>query len=581
MAYLFLSLTTAQIEQRRKQLDQTGFYAWLTPIIILLAVYAYQKVISSENAQNPPAMQALTPLQTLKRRVSWTLNTTYIPEFGPLKVQLTGVVYVLWLLYLVFRNTGEDYMHLTKAFGHVAISQLPIQYLLSVKTAYSPITFATGLTHEKLNAYHRLLGRIIHGLLAAHAVMYMRFFIILDVLSKRIQHRDVRLGLAAFWAFNILGLLAVPPIRKRVYYKLFYRSHVALSAFVVPLLFFHVSYTQKYMLQAGVIWVVGGAMRGRASTKARVTCRQVQGTDLIEVSVAIDDKASPLLRATPGQHVYIQHKTFGPKNPFSIVDASHSPNSEKSTGNITLVVRNLKGPQTGFLAALATDKRSGGHEISIEGPYGESGQYLQRLLSTSGSEDTSTSNHQIVLVAGGVGATYTLPIYQALLRAGTGKGTGGVKFIWLVRSLDDTQWAHPILETLVDPVDIDIYVTRRTRSRDDEARRHETFSRPLFNKPGVTLHFSPQEGSRPTISSIVGPVLSSSSSPGPDPTASRTVERGERHMPRSHDGNGKLTVLSCGPPALVRDLRREVGRHVALYGRDVEFFEEQFGFGGS
>lgn len=568
MTYLFLSLTTAQIEQRRVQLDQAGFYAWLTPIVGLLGVYAYRKLLSLTSVRNSSSARSPSQLQVIRRRLSWTLNTTYIPEFGPLKVQLTGGVYALWLLYLVFHNTGEDYMHLTKAFGHVAISQLPIQYLLSVKTGYSPITFATGLTHEKLNAYHRLLGRIIHGLLAAHAIMYMRFFIILDVLSKRIQHRDVRLGLAAFWAFNILGLLAVPPIRKRVYHKLFYRSHVVLSALVVPLLFFHVSYTRKYMLQAGVIWIVGGAMRARASTKVRARGRRVQGTDLIEVVLAINDKASPLLRATPGQHVYIQPKALGPKNPFTIVNTSpSSPNDAKATYNVTLVMRNLGAPQTAFLAGLASDKRSDGHEISIEGPYGESSQYLPRLLSTSlGAPGKADS--QIILVAGGVGATYTVPIYQALLRARG--GTSGVKFIWLVRSLDDTLWSSSIFESLSSPIDVDIYLTRRARTRDEETRRQET-SR--SSKPGITLHFS-EDGTRPSISSILSAVLSSSSS-----GVSPIVERGEHHGLR--EANGKVTVLSCGPPALVRDLRREVGRHVALYGRDVEWFEEQFGFGGS
>ena len=103
-------------------------------------------------------------------------------------------------------------MHLTKAFGHVAVSQLPLHYLLSMKAPTSPITLATGLTHERLNAYHRLFGRIIHGLLGTHAILYIRFFILNDLMAKRIQDRDVRLGLIAFWLFNFLGLLAIPPI---------------------------------------------------------------------------------------------------------------------------------------------------------------------------------------------------------------------------------------------------------------------------------------------------------------------------------------------------------------------------------
>lgn len=575
MTYSFVSLTAPQIEERRKQLDQAGFYGWLTPIVIVLGVYFYRKLLGPLVFQ-PDSTKKVTrtpsQVQLFSRRISWILHTIYIPEFGPLKVQLTGVIYALWLLYLVFRNTGEDYMHLTKAFGHVAISQLPVHYLLSFKTSRSPITLATGLSHEKLNAYHRLLGRIIHGFLAAHAVLYMRFFIALNLLPKRIKDRDVRLGLLAFWAFNFLGLLAIPPIRKKVYHKLFYRSHVLLSAVVVPVLFFHVPYTRKYMLQAGLFWIVGGMTRGKATAKARVRCRPIEGTDLIEVNLAVD-KASSFVRATPGQHVYIQSKAFGPKNPFSVVRVSSS-NNEKTEQDVTLIVRNLGGPQTAFLAQMSAEREQ---EISVEGPYGESSQYLPQLLSPSSSAPGNTPT-QILLVAGGVGATYTLPIYLALLDARG--GTSNVKFIWLVRTLDDARWGIALLEDIRGTIDVDIYITRQSRPSASSA----TNSGP--SKKGLTIHTT--TGSRPTLSSIINPVLTS-----PQPSNSTSSSRTQSTLlssssKRSDDPRrvrrvfyDKLAVLSCGPPTLARDLRKEVGRHVTMYGREVDWFEEQFGFGGS
>lgn len=588
MAYSFAPLTPPQIEERRKQLDFAGFYAWLTPIILLVGIYLYRQLTGLLNARatsNRKANQVPSQLQIISRRIAWTLDTTYIPEFGPLKVQLTGVVYALWLLYLVFRNTGEDYMHLTKAFGHVAISQLPLQYLLSFKPSYSLITLATGLTHEKLNAYHRLLGRIIHGLLAAHAIMYMRFFIILDLLSKRIQHRDVRLGLAAFWTFNILGLLAVPPIRKRMYHKLFYRSHVLLSAVAVPLLFFHVSYTRKYVLQAGFFWIVCGLVRVCATVKARVTCRQIQGTDLIEVRLAVDTP-SDLIRATPGQHVYIQHQALGPKNPFTVVRAHHQPTSHEKTGrfNITLVVRNLGGPQTALLAELAADKRSEEHDFFVEGPYGESSQYLPRLLASASPSSRAVSTYsssgeaespkpgpsQILLVAGGVGATYALPIYVALLDARG--GTSDIKFLWLVRTLDDARWGIALLESLGSAaVDVDIYVTRQVQA--------PAPAQPSSAQTGLKIHTTTTTRTRPLLSSILNDTtaLFTPSSP----SASTSTKHPDHHHPNVILPYDKLTVLTCGPPALTRDLRKEVGRHVLLHGREVEWFEEQFGLGGS
>ncbi|KEF60567.1 uncharacterized protein A1O9_02128 [Exophiala aquamarina CBS 119918] len=595
MAYAFiLSLTPAQIQQRRKQLDQAGYYAWLTPIILVLAVYLYRKATSiltslpASSSSNPAVARAApSQVQIITRRISWILGTTYIPEFGPLHVQLTGLIYTVWLLYLVFHNTGEDYMHLTKAFGHVAVSQLPVHYLLSFKTPLSPITLATGLTHEKLNPYHRLLGRVIHFLLSAHAVMYIRFFIQLDALTKRIKDRDVRLGLAAFWAFNLLGLLAVPPVRRKVYHAAFYRSHVLLSALVLPALFFHVPYTRKYILQAGLFWVVGGMTRGKATAPARMRTRQVHGTNLVEVKLTMDkarSNRSSVHGAVPGSHVYIQSRAFGPKSPFTVLNVGIASSSsyEEPKEELTLIVRNLGGPQTRFLAQSSAEKRE--LEVFVEGCYGECNDYLPRILYHPSASSfppgaSVASTHPILLVAGGIGATFALPIYLELLDMRG--GSTGVKFIWLVRTLDDARWGIALLE---DPrresevaVDVDIYVTTISR-KSSEGSSPSSYS---SSRRGLTIHNS---SSRPSLSTIIGPVLQASStrssSPIP-PLISSSSRRSPDPRKRARYYDAKLTVLSCGPPSLVRDLRSEVGRHVAMYGREVEWHEEVFGFGGS
>jgi len=260
MTYQFVTLEPAALELRRSRLDLAGFHAWLCPIVILVAIYISRQLLAPSGTRqelnaSKRVSQRPSRLRLLPPSISRILSTTFIPEFGPLHVQLLGLTYSAWLLYLVFRGTGNDYLHLTKSFGHVAISQLPLQYLLSLKSPRSPVTLATGLTYERLNAYHRLLGRIVHLLLTAHATLYLRFFVLADLLGKRIKDRDVRLGLVAFWSFHVLALLALPPFRK-FYRQLFYRSHVVISALVIPILFFHVSYTRLYVLQAGVFWIL-------------------------------------------------------------------------------------------------------------------------------------------------------------------------------------------------------------------------------------------------------------------------------------------------------------------------------------
>jgi hypothetical protein len=351
MAFKFVTLTPSQIDQRRHQLDLAGWQAWLSPIVLLLVIYIYRRILSplvfiplADRLSNSSVR--VSRLRNVLCRMSWVLGHTYVREFGPQSVQIVGGVYLAWLLFLIFRHTGEDYMHLTKAFGHVAVSQLPLHYLLSVKPSSSSssarrfsfgfpvglVSVATGLSHERLNAYHRLLGRMVHGLLGVHAVMYICFFVGMGVMQKRIGHWDVRLGLAAFWTVNLLGLLSLPVVRRRWYFGGFYRSHVVLSGLLPVLVYWHVPYrsVRWFAVQMGMIWVVAGLMRWQGSDLVgRVRCEEVEGTDgqLVRVRLAVT-RGSALARAMPGQHVYVHRSVGGgrgrplevkAKNPFTIV----------------------------------------------------------------------------------------------------------------------------------------------------------------------------------------------------------------------------------------------------------------------
>ncbi len=262
LGYAIVFPSPAQLEIRRTHLDHAGFQAWLSPIILLSTIYIGRLLLAKTPVtDNRDASKQPPPTQRSYRRVVATLNSTYLPEFGPLRVQAVGALYVCWLLFLILRNAGDDYLHLTKAFGHVAISQLPLHYLLAFNNPRSPIVLATGLTPKQLNVYHRLFGRILHGLLGTHAILYIRFFLVKHLLAKRIQDWDVRLGITAFSLVNLLGLLALPVIRRKAYHKLFYRSHVIISATLIVVLSLHVPYTRRYVLQAGVFWVMNGFLR--------------------------------------------------------------------------------------------------------------------------------------------------------------------------------------------------------------------------------------------------------------------------------------------------------------------------------
>ena len=110
-----------------------------------------------------------------------------------------------------------DYLLLTKRFAIVAASQLPIHYLLSAKSPLNPIQRLLRLSHEELNVYHRLLGRIVLIFVLTHAGLYLNFYIQKDLLFKRIKDIDVQLGLLAATSLTILGTTAISFVRSYSY----------------------------------------------------------------------------------------------------------------------------------------------------------------------------------------------------------------------------------------------------------------------------------------------------------------------------------------------------------------------------
>ncbi|ETN40627.1 uncharacterized protein HMPREF1541_04904 [Cyphellophora europaea CBS 101466] len=563
LGYEYIFPPPEAVALRRQQLDATGFQAWLSPFALLLCSYLLRRPSSSSSSTSPPAPSTTankppTTLQMQTRRLTWLLHSPTHRELGPLLLPLLVFFYTLHLLHLATRHTSPDYLHLTKSLGHVAASQLPWQYLLALKSPNSPVTLATGLSHVRLNALHRVFGRVVHGLLAAHAVLYLRFFVEVGVLAKRVGDWDVRLGVLGFWAFNVLGALALPGMRRRMYFSGFYRAHVLLSAGVLVVLWAHVVHSRRYVAQAGVVWVVNGWLRWRAE-------REVVGVEVKEVV----ERGGELVRArlvlgegrglggwVPGQHVYLRMGgslgLLARKNPFTVVQA------DERSGRIMLVVRKLGG-MTAALGDSKSSKELG--EIKLEGPYGEAAEYLPPILRAGKGAG------QVLLVAGGVGATYTVPIYLALLRA---RGdTSGVKMLWFVKLQSEVDWALELFKEAGKALDIDAYVTQASSTSTTQPSAATGIK-------GLSIQAL---GKRPDIQSVLEPIISPKSDAGNGGLVSGSAaKRNPEAVKKSY---GKLTVMVCGPPSLSKSLRSEVGKHVMGYGREVAWYEEQFGFGGS
>uniref|UniRef100_A0A093VE76 Ferric oxidoreductase domain-containing protein n=1 Tax=Talaromyces marneffei PM1 TaxID=1077442 RepID=A0A093VE76_TALMA len=227
-----LSLSDEELERRRNILDSRGQYAQFSALILLGAFFLYGLGRGNRFEQN--------------RRKSW------------------------WDAPAI-----RDYIHLTKALGHVGLSQLPFLVLLaptsfvfaSNSTLPSIISYLTSIPQPVLTAYHRLLGRfVIVPLVCGHAALFLLFYVQVPhpefgtVFAKRIRDPDVQYGLAGtlfaililvlgranVWRLRDLVRVSRPESRR----QLFYVVHFALVGVFFALAYSHVRYARPFVLEA-------------------------------------------------------------------------------------------------------------------------------------------------------------------------------------------------------------------------------------------------------------------------------------------------------------------------------------------
>ncbi len=474
------------------------------------------------------------------------------------------------LYYRHFPDRSLDYLHLTKRFGIIAASQLPCHYLLAIKSPYSPFQYLTGKSHETLNVYHRLLGKAITFLLYLHAIFYVNFYVQKSLLISKLQELYVLCGIFALVAFKVIS---IPP-HKYKSYRIFYTIHITLASLLLPFLFFHVSHLRIYLYESGAIYLCHTLLRSYATTTISGTIKTIPtGTghdDLIEITIPTSQHTTtafqPILTYRTAQHTYLSLS----RSPLAR-SINSNPFTLASLPSIDNELRFYARVHAGNTAALAKAAAAATHSptndltLTLEGPYGVQ-THPDRLLTYD----------RILLVAGGIGATFVVPLYRQLL-TDLSPSPGSyrrekVRFIWAVRSAEEKAWALP--EEGKDGEGLgeraEVFVTGSTGASEREggggagAEEGEEAIE-LQERTGLLADGSRSQeihdGSesngrlhtgRPDLHAVVGETF-------------------------SHGASERVAVVVCGPKSLSRDLRREVGRWVVGQGREVWFWEESFG----
>ncbi|KAI5210991.1 hypothetical protein E4T38_01668 [Aureobasidium subglaciale] len=447
-----------------------------------------------------------------------------------------------------------NYLHLTKRFGIVGASQLPLQYLLAFKSPFSPIHHLTGCSWTTLNAAHQVLGRVSTILFYSHAGLYLNFFIQAHVLAKRIKDWDVILGIIGTIAFTAVGTTALSWIRK-LSYRVFYTTHVTLASILLPVLYLHVHHIRIYIIETLAVYALHLALRILTEHKVEGSLTIVSKTaNLLEINIPISAKSKGI-QWQPGQHVYmslahgsVYMRPLKSRSPFTIASVPAEDN------NLKLVARVLDG-NTAALARAATDGATGKSTLMpliLEGPYG---------LSTH--PNTLLGYNRVLFIAGGVGATFVVPLYRTLLKdLSPSPGSHrrqNVAFVWAVRDAAETSWAIPEDEKEKDGMQerMTVHATR-TMAQDHGAQNPDDADDGIELEqllPNAGVHDSAQgwqvHQGRPDLGEM--------------------VDRAFNHT----QDDTKVAVLVCGPRSMAEEVRRKCSRWVGK--RDVWLHAEVFG----
>ncbi|KAL4974449.1 hypothetical protein BDW66DRAFT_139848 [Aspergillus desertorum] len=266
----FVVVSDAEKQHRRELLSLRGYYAQLS---ILFAIILFRVYI----ALFPLDQQHQRPNRHLQRK-SWLDAPLFSGWFETRRQYSICLLWLSWLLSLCMWRSGNDYLHLTKALGHVGLSQLPLQvamspafYVTSTSKASSLLSFLTAVPQPTVTPYHRLFARVVVSpLLVGHAILYCAFFLqsshpdFSSLFFKRILDLDVQLGIVAITAAVAIMVFARPLGKTGGIWKgtvigrrrAFYSAHLFLVGLLCLAAYFHVAQAKAFVLELLAVFVV-------------------------------------------------------------------------------------------------------------------------------------------------------------------------------------------------------------------------------------------------------------------------------------------------------------------------------------
>ncbi|KAG2151644.1 FAD-binding domain-containing protein [Suillus bovinus] len=383
---------------------------------------------------------------TLEIGRSYTLNMTEV---------FVTVAYIVLLLTYAFINTTSaegqklDIIFWSNRIAMLAASQFPIITALGTKN--NIVSLVTGISYDKLNYTHRMMARTCFMLLWVHGAGQIVSFPFEPWL---------RAGITAMVAFSILILVSLRPVRSNMYEVFFYVHFLGVLIFLVGG-YYHTkgAHGSFWIWPSFVFWAFDRFIRAirlvvfnhsyfgfKSGTGTMDAATELLSEGVVRMRL----RRPPHFHWSPGQAAYLIMPSVSTlpfeAHPFTIASfdsslLSTAPAEDRSNRDVTgpsapfwkelVFLVNVQEGFTKKLKEVAARKET--VKVFVDGPYGSSPDL--------GSYDTS------VLVAGGSGVSYTLPVFLNIIeRVRKGKSScTRVVFIWAIRGAEYVQWIEEAL----------------------------------------------------------------------------------------------------------------------------------------
>ncbi|QYT00175.1 Ferric-chelate reductase [Trichoderma simmonsii] len=289
--------------------------------------------------------------------------------------------------------------------GWMALACMPFVFATATKTNW--ITLLTGVSHEKLQVFHRWISYAFFLLALMHTFPFIVFHIRFHDMVMQFE-----MGLIFYWTGIVAIILqawltfASHSVIRNLGYEFFKATHLLAAAVFVLIFFWHCDYTLTswhYFIATAAVYVpcyvypwLRTCFEYGTRAKAQVT---VEEGGFTRISIPAN------FTWIPGQHCFLRFTGFGffqslSAHPFTI--CSMPSNETEGKSELIFYIRHQRG-LTARLYQSAMKNPGASIAVLVDGPYG--GINLQSY---------AHSDHLLV-IAGGSGAGWTLPFIEQFI----------------------------------------------------------------------------------------------------------------------------------------------------------------------